>query len=102
MVSGDVATHEGQMSLEESLIWWLKERVTPVMIPQQFILLKAMPLTNSGKINHSALPKPVLFQQPYISKFGKHKEEESMQGLDYIREVTYHCPLQVSGLGFRI
>jgi acyl-coenzyme A synthetase/AMP-(fatty) acid ligase len=102
MVSGDVATHEGQMSLEESLIWWLKERVTAAMIPQQFIWLKAMPLTNSGKINHSALPKPVLFQQPYISKFGKHKEEESMQGLDYVREVTYHCPLQVLGLGFRV
>ncbi|KAH8969881.1 hypothetical protein BDL97_02G057300 [Sphagnum fallax] len=90
MVSGDFATHEGQMSLEESLIWWLKERVTAVMIPQQFIRLKAMPLTNSGKINHSALPKPVLFQQPYISKFGKHKEEESMQGLDYVREVFAH------------
>jgi acyl-CoA synthetase len=90
MVSGDVATHEGQMSLEESLIWWLKERVTAVMIPQQFIRLKAMPLTNSGKIDHSALPKPLLFQQPYISKFGKHKEEESMQGLDYVREVFAH------------
>jgi len=102
MVSGDVATHEGQMSLDESLIWWLKERVTAVMIPQQFIRLKAMPLTNSGKIDHSALPKPLLFQQPYISKFGKHKQEESMQGLDYVREVTYHCPLQVSGLGFRV
>ncbi|KAH9570753.1 hypothetical protein CY35_02G057700 [Sphagnum magellanicum] len=90
MVSGDVATHEGQMSLEESLIWWLKERVTAVMIPQQFIRLKAMPLTNSGKIDHSALPKPLLFQQPYISKFGKHKQEESMQGLDYVREVFAH------------
>jgi len=51
-----------------SLLWEsAKERLADYMVPSAFVILKAFPLTRSGKIDRTALPKPSEADLPRIS-----------------------------------
>jgi acyl-coenzyme A synthetase/AMP-(fatty) acid ligase len=57
LVAYIVARREGKMPVNE----WrshLKGRLPDYMIPNAFVLLDALPMTTSGKVQHKALPPP--------------------------------------------
>ncbi|MEZ4729300.1 MAG: amino acid adenylation domain-containing protein [Caldilineaceae bacterium] len=49
-----------QTALTADLRNFLRQRLPDYMMPAVFVLLKALPLTPSGKVNHKALPAPDL------------------------------------------
>jgi amino acid adenylation domain-containing protein len=50
-------TAHGPVTIEE-LREFLRERLPEYMLPSQFVLLEALPLTANGKVNRNALPAP--------------------------------------------
>jgi thioesterase domain-containing protein/acyl carrier protein len=53
---GEGATHPG-LNLE-AVRTWLKRRLPEYMVPSAFVVLEALPLTSSGKVDGRALPAP--------------------------------------------
>ena len=45
-------------SLEADLTSFLKEKLPIYMVPSQFVLLEALPLSPNGKVNRKSLPEP--------------------------------------------
>jgi acyl carrier protein len=56
-----VVAHAAQMAMTASLGSFLQKRLPVYMLPSAFVLLEALPLTASGKIDRRALPAPDSF-----------------------------------------
>ncbi len=52
-----VSKPEAELSAED-LRYYLVERLPDYMVPNNFVLLESMPLTNNGKVDRKALPEP--------------------------------------------
>jgi len=65
-ISGDkrlfayIVTNDGNEIEKDSLVKFLKSKIPDYMIPQDFIFIKEMPLTGTGKVDLKALPEPEL------------------------------------------
>lgn len=53
-----VVPRQDQSITVNELIRYLKERLPDYMVPSNFVLLDALPLTSNGKLDYHALPKP--------------------------------------------
>ncbi|NEQ77289.1 MAG: amino acid adenylation domain-containing protein [Okeania sp. SIO2C9] len=54
-----VCPHEGKILTSSELYHFLGERLPEYMVPSTFVMLEALPLTPSGKVDRRALPIPV-------------------------------------------
>ncbi|HZI04645.1 MAG TPA: amino acid adenylation domain-containing protein, partial [Archangium sp.] len=59
-----VVAREGQPAEASALRTWLKGKLPEYMVPSAFVLLEALPLTSSGKVDREALPQPGSEHQP--------------------------------------
>jgi acyl-CoA synthetase (AMP-forming)/AMP-acid ligase II len=41
-----------------SLVWKLRRRLPPHMVPSVYVVVPALPLTTNGKVDRAALPAP--------------------------------------------
>ena len=55
---GYVVARDGASVLEHELRSWLARRLPAHLVPAAFVVLAAMPLTTSGKVDRGALPAP--------------------------------------------
>lgn len=62
------ATDRDHDELSDELREFLLQRVPYYMVPAYFVALKAFPLTNNGKINKGALPKPAQLKRNHGSQ----------------------------------
>ncbi|HXS61261.1 MAG TPA: non-ribosomal peptide synthetase, partial [Streptosporangiaceae bacterium] len=53
-----LVTHSGTDGAPAGLREWLREELPDYMVPSAFVVLPALPLTGSGKIDYRALPEP--------------------------------------------
>lgn len=95
-------TAQQEQPTPEILRDFLKQKLPSYMVPVAFVLLDALPLTPSGKVNRRALPKPT------ASSFSQHNEfipprNDIEQGLAKIwSEILNHQPVGVKDNFFEI
>ncbi|MEO0843447.1 MAG: phosphopantetheine-binding protein, partial [Cyanobacteria bacterium J06643_5] len=64
------------MSISERLRQYLQQKLPDYMVPTHYMLLDTLPLTNNGKIDRKALPKPQLHGQSNVEYVAPETEIE--------------------------
>ncbi|HET6978706.1 MAG TPA: amino acid adenylation domain-containing protein [Pyrinomonadaceae bacterium] len=92
LVAYVVSNREAELSTEE-LRDYLSERLPDYMVPNSFVMLERMPLTNNGKVNRKALPEPDSLRPELVEGYvapRTHVEQQlseiwsSMLGIEHI------------------
>ncbi|NOK39008.1 amino acid adenylation domain-containing protein, partial [Corallococcus exercitus] len=66
----------------DSLRSWLKEKLPDYMVPASFVLLEALPLSSSGKVDRGALPPPEASSQLQATAYVAPRDEVEQQLAD--------------------
>jgi acyl-coenzyme A synthetase/AMP-(fatty) acid ligase len=74
-------------SFETELKIWLAERLPPVMVPETFVFLANLPMTNSGKTDYKTLATTFRVQD-MVASSAERPPEHDLPGVEYIRKVN--------------
>jgi amino acid adenylation domain-containing protein len=82
-----IVPQQKQICTTDDLRHLLREKLPKYMIPSDFVILDALPLTANGKVNRQALPIPDRFQQSEEENFVAPRNELESQMLQIWEEV---------------